>query len=214
MPTYDVNQLAAKCIGVTAFDDCSNGQISDCTRLANGNILIARQFRASEITPCQSVVWDYNSPPQTELHTIASVNEGSVAAIEIPGIRLNLIQEVSRLDNGDTLINNWIANQPQSTWPGSPQVIPLSAQKKIRWLPSDWSDLGRIGHQPNTPFQISQLRAIARSRRASNRRTVSRAGVAYPWWADACVSNSGGRKSGENRPIREHGFRCRARQTS
>jgi hypothetical protein len=37
--------------------------------MSNGNIVYARQFGASEVTPDQRVVWNYYAPAGTEIHT-------------------------------------------------------------------------------------------------------------------------------------------------
>jgi hypothetical protein len=37
--------------------------------LSNGNILFSRQHGASEITPDKKIVWDYDGPTGTEIHT-------------------------------------------------------------------------------------------------------------------------------------------------
>jgi len=37
--------------------------------LSNGNIVFSRQFGASEITRDKKIVWKYDAPPGTEIHT-------------------------------------------------------------------------------------------------------------------------------------------------
>jgi hypothetical protein len=44
-------------------------ELGDCTMLSNGNILFSRRFGASEITPDKKIVWNYEGPPKTEIHT-------------------------------------------------------------------------------------------------------------------------------------------------
>ncbi len=44
-------------------------EYGDCTRLSNGNIVFSRRFSASEITPDKKIVWNYDAPPNTEIHT-------------------------------------------------------------------------------------------------------------------------------------------------
>ena len=46
-----------------------SGEFGDATLLSNGNILFARFNGASEITTGGKVVWNYEAPPKTEIHT-------------------------------------------------------------------------------------------------------------------------------------------------
>ena len=229
-------------------------ELGDCTRLANGNILFSRRFGASEITPGKKIVWNYDAPPQTEIHTtwpigqdrvlvmqngdpakllifhkpsvtpekelvLATRNPASVhgqfrhirmtpngnflvahldlgkvveytpdgrdvwsvpapsawAAVrlkngntlisgnqhgyvrevnpkgetvweigkdDLPGITLYTVQEVSRLANGNTLINNWVGSVPQPDWPRVVQLIEVTPDKKVVWALRDWTILG------------------------------------------------------------------------
>ena len=45
------------------------GEISDAVLLPNGNILFAHQFGVTEITAGKTVIWNYDAPPNTEIHT-------------------------------------------------------------------------------------------------------------------------------------------------
>ena len=47
----------------------SNGQCNDLTYLPNGNVVWARSSGASEVTPDHQIVWNYDAPPGTEIHT-------------------------------------------------------------------------------------------------------------------------------------------------
>jgi hypothetical protein len=230
------------------------GELGDCTMLSNGNIVFSRQFGASEITQAKKIVWNYDGPPGTEIHTaypiddrrvlvmqngnpakLLVINKGnseiekelvlatrvptgthgqfrhirmtvdgtflvahmdlgkvveydaegkeiwSVAAPsawaavrlknghtlisgnqhgyvrevnsagetvweinkdDLPGIPLHTVQEVSRLANGNTLINNWVENVPQSDWPTVVQLIEVTPDKKVVWALRDWTTLG------------------------------------------------------------------------
>jgi hypothetical protein len=44
-------------------------ELGDCTMLSNGNIVFSRRLGASEITPDKKIVWNYDAPPGTEIHT-------------------------------------------------------------------------------------------------------------------------------------------------
>jgi outer membrane protein assembly factor BamB len=239
---------------VWSYTNPLKGELGDCSRLENGNILFSRQFGASEITPDKKIVWNYDGPPGTEIHTTWPVDrervlimqngnpatllvlnkrtskvekrltlstrnpqgthgqfrhvrmtpEGhflvphmdlgkvveydadgkeiwSVAAPsawaavrlkngntlisgnqhgyvrevnrqgevvweinkeDLPGITLLTVQEVTRLANGNTLINNWPGGVPQQDWPGIVQLIEVTRDKKVAWALRDWTTLG------------------------------------------------------------------------
>jgi hypothetical protein len=238
---------------VWTYTNPKHGELGDCTRLSNGNIVFSRQFGASEITPAKKIVWDYDAPPNTEIHTaypmgtdkvmimqngtpakllilrksdnhiekeldiptktsathgqfrhvrptkagtflVAHMDFGTVveysaegkeiwsvpapsawAAVrldngntlisgngfgyvrevnpkgeivwevkknDLPGFPLSTVQEVSRLKNGDTLINNWTASLPNDQRLASMQLIEITPDKKVVWALRDWKDLG------------------------------------------------------------------------
>ena len=229
------------------------GEFSDCTMLSNGNIVFARQYGASEITPAKKIVWDYDAPAGTEIHTayplgldrvlvmqngdpakalviekatnrvvkelvlstrdpksthgqfrhirmtragtflVAHMDLGKVveyapdgkvlwsvdapsawAAVrlangntlisgnrngwvrevdasgkivweinnDIPGIPLYNVQEVSRLANGNTLINNWSGGLPPEQIQTAVQLIEVTPTKQVVWALKAWKTLG------------------------------------------------------------------------
>ena len=61
---------------------------------------------------------------------------------DLPGIPLYTVQEVSRLANGNTLINNWPGSLPMDQWPGTVQLIEVTRDKKVVWALQDWKSLG------------------------------------------------------------------------
>jgi hypothetical protein len=231
-----------------------NEEYGDCTRLSNGNIVFSRRYRASEVTPDKTIVWNYEAALNSEIHTaqpigldrvlimqngdpallmilnktngriekeltlpvrrkdnphgqfrhvrmtaagsflVAHMDLGKVveydgngkeiwsiaapsawAAIrlkngntlisgnqhgyvrevnnngetvwelnknDLPGITLSSVQEVSRLANGNTLINNWVGGLPQEEWPKVVQLIEITPEKKVVWALRDWQNLG------------------------------------------------------------------------
>jgi len=239
---------------VWSYTNPHRGELGDCSRLENGNILFSRQFGASEIAPDKRIVWNYDGPPGTEIHTawpvdrdrvlimqngnpatlliinkrtnrieksmtlpvrnpqgvhgqfrhvrmtrdghflVAHLDLGKVveydkggreiwsvaapsawAAVrlkngntlisgnqhgyvrevnrkgeavweinkdDLPGIRLHTVQEVTRLANGNTLINNWVGSVAQEDWPGVVQLIEVTRDKKVVWALRDWTTLG------------------------------------------------------------------------
>jgi len=54
---------------VWSYTNDRTGELGDCTMLSNGNIVFSRQYGASEITPDKKIVWDYDAPKGTEIHT-------------------------------------------------------------------------------------------------------------------------------------------------
>ena len=239
---------------VWSYTNPLRGELGDCTMLSNGNIVFSRQFGASEITPDKKIVWNYDGPPKTEIHTtfpvgkdrvlimqngnpakallidkksgkvvreqvlptrnpegthgqfrhirmlksgnllVAHMDLGKVveydkngreiwsvdapscwAAVrlkngntlisgnqrgyvrevnrkgetvweinknDLPGIPLLTVQEVSRLANGNTLINNWAGSAPQDQWKNVFQLIEVTRDKKVVWALRDWENLG------------------------------------------------------------------------
>jgi hypothetical protein len=239
---------------VWSYTNPHRGELGDCTMLSNGNIVFSRQFGASEITPDKRIVWNYEGPPKTEIHTtfpvgkdkvlimqngnpakalliekktgrvvreqilptrspdgihgqfrhirmtkagtllVAHMDLGKVveydklgrevwsceapsvwAAVrlkngntllsgnqrgyvrevnpkcgtvweinkdDLPGFPLYTVQEVSRLANGNTLINNWAGSAPQDQWKNVFQLIEVTRDKMVVWALRDWEKLG------------------------------------------------------------------------
>jgi hypothetical protein len=58
------------------------GEISDATLMANGDILFAHQFGVTEISADRRVVWNYDAPTNTEIHTAQPIGINRVWFIE------------------------------------------------------------------------------------------------------------------------------------
>lgn len=239
---------------VWSYTNPLKGELGDCSMLSNGNILFSRQFGASEITQAKKIVWNYDAPAGTEIHTAWPVDAGRVLIMQngnpakalilrkatnqvekevalpvrvptaphgqfrhirmtpegyflvahmdlgkvveydgdgkpvwsveapsawgavrlkngntlisgnqqgyvrevnrkgetvweigkndLPGIPLYTVQEVSRLANGNTLINNWPGGLPLAEWPKVVQLIEVTPGKKVVWALRDWKALG------------------------------------------------------------------------
>ena len=237
-----------------SYSLAANEELGDCTMLSNGNIVFSRRWGASIVTPDKKIVWNYDAPPGTEIHTaypidrdrilvmqngdpamllviniltgsteqqvalgvkdaknvhgqfrhirmtpngrylaahmdlgkvveytedgkaVWSVNAQSPwAAIrlkngntlisgnqngyvrevdrtgktvweidkdDLPGIRLYTVQEVSRLENGDTLIINWNGSAPEAEKLKVVQLIDVTPDKKVVWALRDYQALG------------------------------------------------------------------------
>ncbi len=93
-------------------------------RLKNGNTLLSgnQHGYVREVNPKGETVWEINKD-------------------DLPGITL-FVQEVSRLANGNTLINNWVGSAPTADWPKIVQLIEVTPDKKVVWALRDWTTLG------------------------------------------------------------------------
>jgi hypothetical protein len=60
----------------------AKGEISEAVLEPNGHILFARQFGITEITRDKNVVWNFDAPPGTEIHTAKPIGTNSVMFIE------------------------------------------------------------------------------------------------------------------------------------
>ena len=54
------------------------GEYGDATLLSNGNVLFSRFHGASEVTQDQKVVWNYDAPKNTEVHTCQPIGKDKV----------------------------------------------------------------------------------------------------------------------------------------
>jgi len=67
---------------VWSYTNDRKGELGDCTMLSNGNILFSRQYGASEITPGKKIVWDYDGPKGTEIHTAYPIGRDRVLIMQ------------------------------------------------------------------------------------------------------------------------------------
>ena len=65
-----------------SYTNPRKGELGDCTMLSNGNIVFSRQYGASEITPDKKIVWDYDAPPGTEIHTAYPIGMDKVLIMQ------------------------------------------------------------------------------------------------------------------------------------
>jgi outer membrane protein assembly factor BamB len=83
---------------VWSYDDpAGKGEISDMVMLANGNILFAHQFGVTLIRPDKTVVWNYEPPPQHEVHTAVPIGTDRVLYIQngLPNAILRVVNIVT-----------------------------------------------------------------------------------------------------------------------
>jgi hypothetical protein len=82
-------------------DPAGKGEISDTVMLASGNILFAHQFAVEEITPEKKIVWHYDAPAGSEIHTavpigadrVLFIQNGSPALIRIVNKRTGVFEK-------------------------------------------------------------------------------------------------------------------------
>jgi hypothetical protein len=67
---------------VWSYSHPGRGEISDALLEPNGHILFAHQFGITEITLDKQVVWNYDAPANTEIHTAQSYGTNSVFFIQ------------------------------------------------------------------------------------------------------------------------------------
>ena len=117
-------------------------------RLKNGNTLISgnQHKYVREITPDKKVVWELTQ-----------------ADVDFP---LFVLQEATRLNNGNTLINNWVSTSslPRDKWSGTVQLFEVTPDKKVVWKLSSWSNpnLGpasatHVLSDPGVPEKLGDL---------------------------------------------------------
>jgi hypothetical protein len=58
------------------------GEISDAVLMPNGHILFAHQQAVTEIDETGAVVWNYDAPPNTEIHTAQPYKDNSVIFVQ------------------------------------------------------------------------------------------------------------------------------------
>lgn len=60
----------------------ARGEVQEATMLSNGHILIAWMLGIKEIDQDQKVVWSYDAPPKTEIHTAKAIGKDKVLFIQ------------------------------------------------------------------------------------------------------------------------------------
>jgi hypothetical protein len=63
-------------------DRASKGEISDAVLLSNGNVLFAHQFGVTLIDPAKKVLWNYDAPEGTEIHTAQPIGKERVLYVQ------------------------------------------------------------------------------------------------------------------------------------
>ena len=58
------------------------GEIDDLWMLSNGNILFTRQFQVEEVTPDKRIIWHYDAPAGTEVHSCQPIGLDKVLIVQ------------------------------------------------------------------------------------------------------------------------------------
>ncbi len=96
----------------------------DAIRLGNGDTLISgdEYGYVLEVNAKGETVWELGKN-------------------ELPGYPLDVVQEIGRLANGNTVITNWVAgNVKPPDWPSTIQIIEVTPAKKVVWALRQWKD--------------------------------------------------------------------------
>jgi hypothetical protein len=67
---------------VWTYSTGREGEIDDVWMLTNGHILFARQFHVEEVTPRKEVVWHYDPPEGTEVHSCQPIGLDKVLLVQ------------------------------------------------------------------------------------------------------------------------------------
>lgn len=68
---------------VWTYDDPEGkGEISDAVLLGSGNVLIAHQYAVKLIAPDKKVLWNYDAPKGTEIHTAQAIGKDYVLFVQ------------------------------------------------------------------------------------------------------------------------------------
>ena len=105
-------------------------------RLKNGNTLISGDAKgfAREVNPQGEIVWEFTQQ-------------------DVPNIRIFNIQELTRLDNGNTIICNWCAGMKnKDDWRKTVQVLEVTKDKKLVWALRSWDGATDLG--PASSIQL------------------------------------------------------------
>ena len=63
-------------------DPAGKGEVSDAVLLSNGTVLIAHQFAIKLISPDKKVLWNYDAPVGTEIHTAVPIGKDHVLFVQ------------------------------------------------------------------------------------------------------------------------------------
>jgi hypothetical protein len=67
---------------IWTFDTGKGGEIDDVWLMSNGHILFARMHYAAEVTPQKKIVWRYDPPEHTEVHSVQPIGLDKVLLVQ------------------------------------------------------------------------------------------------------------------------------------
>jgi hypothetical protein len=67
---------------VWTYSSGRGGEIDDVWMLSNGHVLYAKQFKVEEITPQKEIVWRYDAPAGTEVHSVQPIGLDKVLLVQ------------------------------------------------------------------------------------------------------------------------------------
>lgn len=115
------------------------------TPLDNGNVLITDKIGVREVTRRGDTVWSFEPS-------------------HFADYRFDNLQQAWRLQNGDTVVNNWVNEWdiPLEKRTGSIQAVELTPGKEVVWILSSWTSPADLGpattiqflDQPTTPEDV------------------------------------------------------------
>jgi hypothetical protein len=113
----------------------------DAVRLKNGNTLVSGNGKpyAREIAPDGTTVWEFNA-----------------ADAEAQGYKIFGTHQVTRLENGNTVLTSWISGSKvnKANWADSVQLIEVTPEKKIVWAMREWGANGGVDMGTSSEVQF------------------------------------------------------------
>src|SRR5450432_2198118 len=74
-------------------------ELGDATMRPNGNIVFCRKTGAGEITPGKKLIWNYDAPPGTEIHSVEPLGKNRILMV-VNGVPAKV--EIVNIKNGKT----------------------------------------------------------------------------------------------------------------
>ena len=63
-------------------DNLGSGEISDAILMTDGNVLVAHQYGIAELNENGDLLWRYNAPDETEIHTVQPIGRDHVVFVQ------------------------------------------------------------------------------------------------------------------------------------
>src|SRR5262249_29770890 len=88
-----------------SYSVSNKDELGDCTRLSNGNIVFSRRSGASEVAPDKKIVWNYDAPAGTEVHTAYPIGTERVLIMQNgnPAKLMTLVKTSNKIERELTL---------------------------------------------------------------------------------------------------------------